>query len=123
MTQRRPGFTNIAASKPGSGPRTDDRPASRRINLPALSLAAEQAHVRLGAAIAAARRTPCAGGSDKWFSEDPQVRQEAAESCRGCPVLALCAQYADEAGEGQGVWAGVDRTPTLAKRGRPRKSA
>ncbi|QNK79310.1 WhiB family transcriptional regulator [Nakamurella sp. PAMC28650] len=120
MTQRRPGSV-VKASRLGAGPRTTEaRSSERRINLPALSPTAESAHLRLGLAIAATfRPTPCAG-SDDWLSEAAEVRAAAAESCTGCQVLSLCAQYADAAPEACGVWGGVDRTPAAAKRGRPR---
>lgn len=52
---------------------------------------------------------PCATGSDDWYSERRRTRTIAARICRAhCPLLDLCRDYADTAGERFGVWGGVD---------------
>lgn len=50
-------------------------------------------------------------GDDRWTSDDPTDRAEAAALCAGCLVLDACRAAADEADERWHVWAGVDRTP------------
>lgn len=58
----------------------------------------------------AGRPVPCQDGTDRWLSEDPDQRAEAAELCPRCPVLDACRESADAHKEKFGVWAGVDRT-------------
>lgn len=55
------------------------------------------------------RRPRCAEPADHlwWTSEDTSERERAARLCRGCPVLRLCADSAEEEHE-LFVWAGVD---------------
>jgi hypothetical protein len=61
----------------------------------------------------AGRRTPCNGPDvDCWTSDSAEDRAEAAEACRfGCPVIELCARFADANQEKGHVFGGVDRTP------------
>lgn len=56
------------------------------------------------------RRTPCGVDPEPFVSDDPQIRLEAEIACRSCPVLDLCAAYADAADERWHVWGGRDRS-------------
>ena len=74
-----------------------------------LTPAAARAHRRLADALAELTAPlPCQRHGDA-LSDDVALRQEAAEACPSCPLMAHCA----EAGEHEqfGVWAGIDRTP------------
>lgn len=52
----------------------------------------------------------CDGNPAKWVDyETPPTPAEARQMCFGCPVRALCKQYADEANVSWGVWAGEIR--------------
>lgn len=55
------------------------------------------------------RRPRCAEPADHlwWTSEETDERARAARLCRGCPVLRMCAESAEEEHE-VFVWAGVD---------------
>jgi hypothetical protein len=44
-----------------------------------------------------------------WTAEHAAHRAIAVKWCKGCPVLELCSQAAEERGERFGVWGGVDR--------------
>lgn len=60
----------------------------------------------------AGKRTPCQGPQrDLWTSDNDTDRADAAERCTPCPVLALCANSADELGEKWMVYGGTDRRP------------
>ena len=65
------------------------------------------------------RRTRCSdpGDREKWFSDLPTERAQAARWCAGCPVLDQCGAAAEANHERHGVWAGQDRTlkPRKAK--------
>jgi Transcription factor WhiB len=54
---------------------------------------------------------PCAHNPDAWTSNGASRRAAAARACQSCPVLELCASYADEIHARSGVYGGVDRTP------------
>lgn len=56
-------------------------------------------------------RTPCQADPGPFISEEVEDRREAAQACVGCPVLSLCAQFADLNRETSNVWGGRDRTP------------
>lgn len=58
-------------------------------------------------------RPPCAEPlmSSLWLSDDRDERERAATECRRCPVLELCADAAEEAGERWHTWGGKDRRP------------
>lgn len=56
-------------------------------------------------------RTPCQADPGRFISEEVEDRREAAQACVGCPVLTLCAQFADLNRETSNVWGGRDRTP------------
>lgn len=77
---------------------------------------AAAAHQRLTAALVALAtqgvRPRCGDpiAHELWLSDDREDRQTAARWCTGCPVLDLCGQAADAAGERFGVWGGKDRT-------------
>jgi hypothetical protein len=43
------------------------------------------------------------------LQEHAAHRAIAVKWCKGCPVLELCSQAAEERGERFGVWGGVDR--------------
>ena len=76
---------------------------------------------RLGRALldlaADGRRPRCAEPEDHlwWTSEDADERARAARLCRGCPVLRLCAESAEDEGE-LFVWAGVDHGTKPARK-------
>lgn len=59
---------------------------------------------------------PCEGGTE-WTSDDPKQQRRAAALCRGCAVLAACANYATAAGITEGTWGGT----TAADRARDRR--
>ena len=44
-----------------------------------------------------------------WTAEHAAHRAIAVKCCRGCRVLVLCGQAAEERDERFGVWGGVDR--------------
>lgn len=69
----------------------------------------------------AGRRPPCRGRWAEFVSDDPDVRQAAADACHACPVLEAC----DDAGahESAGAWAGRDRTPPARPKGPRRQEA
>jgi len=53
---------------------------------------------------------PCVGPNHAWWtSDDPEEREAATNRCAPCPVIGLCAAYADAAREKFHVWASVDR--------------
>lgn len=56
------------------------------------------------------QRTRCGDGetSDRWTSDDPEERAQAAAWCARCPLGVLCGNYADEVGATWGVWNGTD---------------
>jgi len=45
-------------------------------------------------------------GGDWWFPEANKKAPEAKAICQACPVRAQCLQYALDAGETAGIWAG-----------------
>ena len=63
----------------------------------------------------AAERVPCRDRrrSARWTSDEADDLEWAAFHCRSlhCPVLALCAQAADELKARHHVWGGQVRTP------------
>ncbi|MGJ3507953.1 WhiB family transcriptional regulator [Enemella sp. A6] len=72
---------------------------------------------RLADLVDAGGGTPCTrqagtagSGPGLWLSDSVADRRQAAELCRGCPILTPCR----EAGQSErwGVWGGRDRTPT-----------
>jgi hypothetical protein len=67
----------------------------------------ERLQAELAAASAACVWVPCKGAGDLWLSENLDDQVDAAEGCRGCPVLAACASYAMAAREPAGVWGGL----------------
>lgn len=72
----------------------------------------ESTYLRLRMAQAALTTpTPCEADPEAFTSDDRHEREEAAEACAHCPLLAPCGAYAELADEGWHVWAGVDRTP------------
>jgi hypothetical protein len=71
---------------------------------------------RLTDALLISGRIPCEQGPveaapiteddpDPWYSAKSEGH--AARLCKGCPVLALCLDYAVEANEKYGVWGGT----------------
>ena len=66
---------------------------------------------------AGGRLTPCRADPEPFFSVRRVDREEAAAACLlGCPVLQLCARFADLNGERWGVYGGVDREKRLTAR-------
>ncbi|HEY5843532.1 MAG TPA: WhiB family transcriptional regulator [Mycobacterium sp.] len=81
----------------------------RATPLPGIPVAAVDRWQRLAEALHATD-APCTGSNrDWWTSDDNDERTAAAFHCASCPVLGLCAAYADDARESHHVWAGVDR--------------
>jgi len=73
--------------------------------------------LRLHQALADADRpAPCTSLPDVWWSDDPELLEQAANLCGRCPVLAECDAFATANKETAGVWGGRSRVPT---RGRP----
>lgn len=77
------------------------------------------AHTILTLAVEAAlergTRIPCRDRPE-WLSDDPEERAEAADACRPCPVIELCAEAAHSKPRQQfGVWAAKDYTRTPRK--------
>jgi hypothetical protein len=68
---------------------------------------------------AGGQRTHCSDPTSHhlWLSEHPQDRAIAAKLCRGCPVLTVCRDTAEERDERWGVWGGIDRS---RRPGRPK---
>lgn len=62
------------------------------------------------------QQPPCAYDPEAWFEGSPEDRAHAAELCRRCPLLDLCAAVVAElpARLRIGVWAGVDYTAARA---------
>ena len=77
----------------------------------------EQLALALADAIAQGHEIPC-GTSDGWLSDDADQRAEAAQACRHCPVIDLCADAGASTSERFGVWGGIDRTPTKQRKAR-----
>lgn len=63
------------------------------------------------AAIAESGPTPCATAPETWVADKSAQQAIAAAACQACPVLTLCAEYADAAKERGSVWAGRPRQP------------
>lgn len=61
-------------------------------------------------------RAACKGQGHLFFSEVPDDQDAAVLICAGCPVLAECNAYANQAGEQWGVWAGVLREKPAPRR-------
>ena len=75
---------------------------------------AAKAHQRLAAALAAVDMPlPCKTYGDP-LSDDVALRQEAAEACPSCPLMAHCAEAGEH--EAWGIWAGIDREPLRGPR-------
>jgi hypothetical protein len=57
-------------------------------------------------------RPRCADPIDHqlWISEDQHDRDIAVQWCRGCQVLVICGEAAEERDECWGVWGGRDRS-------------
>lgn len=58
---------------------------------------------------AAEEGSKCLDDPDPWLEYEPEqqpTREEAAALCAGCPLLALCDQYATVARPAHGVWGG-----------------
>lgn len=55
-----------------------------------------------------AARAACKGKTSLFYPKagDSKSYQAAVSICKACPVLAECRQYADEAQEKWGIWAG-----------------
>lgn len=67
----------------------------------------------VGKVTAAGRQTPCQRDPEAFTPEGkpgPIARAAAASLCSSCPVVDLCHDYAETAGETWHVWGGVDRT-------------
>lgn len=64
------------------------------------------------------RRPRCGehADTDLWTSESPEDRRRAAELCSACPLLAPCAEAAEEMEERWHVFGGVDRHRTRTRR-------
>ena len=62
--------------------------------------------------------TPCQREPELFVDDSVTLRRQAAAACVMCPVINLCARFADANAEGFGVWGGVDRTPTERRRRR-----
>lgn len=61
--------------------------------------------------------TPCRSTDpDLWHADHVEDRRTAADLCERCPLLDPCRQYADVAGETEGVWGGHDRTTRRTNR-------
>src|SRR5829696_205053 len=58
-----------------------------------------------------------------WIAEPEQIGPWEAESmrafCKGCPVLADCAAYVEQAQPSAGWWAGTNRDPGYTEPARP----
>ena len=112
----------VSISEVGEALHPHARNAEDEIDLAAkLSPAARIAFARLNRALAqavqAGQPPPCAaGGGDRWLSDNPADRAEAARLCVGCTVLGLCGEYADAAREAFGVWAARDRGAVTTRR-------
>lgn len=69
---------------------------------------------------------PCRTGSlattRKWTSSDPTEQREAAEACRGCVALSVCADYIAAHPTEAGVYAGLTEADRKPRVGRPKKS-
>lgn len=50
---------------------------------------------------------PCFQDPEMWWSTDPYEMMYAQTVCRQCPAVDLCAQYAVEAHEREGIWGGL----------------
>ena len=79
-----------------------------------IPVSAQPAYVALCAALDRmaehGRQPVCTTHPDDWSADARlRARRDAAEACGHCPVLQLCAAYADAAEERHGVWAGIDR--------------
>lgn len=77
----------------------------------------ENLRTALAEQLATGTRAPCCwpDTSPLWTSESKTDREQAAEHCDGCALLALCHEAAESTGERWHVWAGRDRTPTTRK--------
>lgn len=65
----------------------------------------------------AGERTPCQTYPRAFTGSDTSAQRAAADLCAACPVLDLCATYADAAPERWHVWGGRDRArPDLQRR-------
>lgn len=53
---------------------------------------------------------PCQEEPDGFTADRAEERAQAAILCQSCPVLDLCAAYAETAKERFGIWGGEDRT-------------
>jgi len=56
---------------------------------------------------------PCRADPEPFASDNRAIREQAAESCAGCPVLDLCDRYAETQQESALVWGGRDREPPV----------
>jgi hypothetical protein len=48
-----------------------------------------------------------AEADDVWFANRTTTPDEAAEACKGCPVIAECLEQALRRGETFGIWGGT----------------
>ena len=99
-------MTLTTSQHPGIGASLPTAP--RRIT------ATAPAHAELMHAVAIRERAgeppPCRLVPEPFTSDQGAARPRAAELCARCPLVALCRDYAAEAGEVWGVWGGVDRS-------------
>jgi WhiB family redox-sensing transcriptional regulator len=67
------------------------------------------------------KRARCATKDPEvWFPDprDDDANLLPMAICQGCPVIRECDTYADETGQGAGVWGGIRERDRLARRRR-----